>query len=72
MHFAPKTARWSSARAILMRIEELRAWLIRHAINLVTVRTPANAFSWPANRTEGLARLPQSFRGQRDLRLADR
>jgi hypothetical protein len=55
-----------------MRIEELRAWLIRHAINLVTVRTPANAFSWPANRTEGLARLPQSFRGQRDLRLADR
>jgi hypothetical protein len=38
----------------LMRIEELQAGLIQHAINIITVRTQANVFSWPANRTDGL------------------
>jgi hypothetical protein len=39
----------------LMRIEELQAGLIQHAVNIITVRTQANVFSWPANRTDGVA-----------------
>jgi hypothetical protein len=36
-----------------MRIEELQAGVIRHAVNIITVRTQATVFSWPANRTDG-------------------
>ncbi len=37
----------------VVRIAELQAGLIQHAINIEVVRTQAGAFSWPANRTDG-------------------
>lgn len=37
----------------LMRIDELQAGVIRHTINIETVRTQSGVFSWPANRTDG-------------------
>jgi hypothetical protein len=53
----------------LMRIEELQAGLIQHTVNIITVRTQANIFSWPANRTDGeVANADILMEGQR-LRL---
>jgi hypothetical protein len=53
----------------LMRIEELQAGLIQHTVNIITVRTQANVFSWPANRTDGeVADTDILMEGQR-LRL---
>ncbi len=37
----------------LIRIDELQAGVIRHTLNIETVRTQAGVFSWPANRTDG-------------------
>jgi len=37
----------------LVRIDELAAGEITHAINICVVRTQATNFSWPANRTDG-------------------
>ena len=37
----------------VIRIDELQAGVIRHTLNLETVRTQAGVFSWPANRTDG-------------------
>jgi hypothetical protein len=37
----------------VIRIDELQAGVIRHTINIETVRTQASVFSWPANRTDG-------------------
>ena len=39
--------------AFMIRVDELRRGRIDHAINLVTVRTRANCFSWPASRDDG-------------------
>lgn len=39
--------------AFVIRISELQRGHIDHAINLITVRTQANCFSWPANRDDG-------------------
>ena len=39
--------------AFTIRIDELRRGHIDHALNLVTVRTRANCFSWPATRDDG-------------------
>jgi len=39
--------------AYLIRADELRRGHIDHAINLETVRTQANCFSWPATRDDG-------------------
>jgi hypothetical protein len=53
----------------VMRIDELQAGVIRHAVNIITVRTQAGAFSWPANRTDGnTAGVDILMEGQR-LRL---
>jgi len=37
----------------VIRIDELQAGVIRHTLNIETVRTQAGVFSWPANRTDG-------------------
>ncbi len=37
----------------LIRIDELQAGVIRHTLNIETVRTQSGVFSWPANRTDG-------------------
>lgn len=37
----------------LIRIGELQAGVIRHTLDISTVRTQAGVFSWPANRTDG-------------------
>jgi hypothetical protein len=39
--------------AFTIRISELQRGYIDHAINIVTVRTRANCFSWPATRDDG-------------------
>ena len=39
--------------AFVIRISELQHGKIDHAINLITVRTQARCFSWPANRDDG-------------------
>jgi hypothetical protein len=39
--------------AFLIRVDELRRGHIDHAINISTVRTRANCFSWPASRDDG-------------------
>jgi hypothetical protein len=39
--------------AFTIRISELQRGYIDHAVNLVTVRTRANCFSWPATRDDG-------------------
>lgn len=39
--------------AFTIRIDELRRGYIDHAVNIATVRTRANCFSWPATRDDG-------------------
>jgi hypothetical protein len=39
--------------AYLIRVDELRRGHIDHAINIETVRTRANCYSWPATRDDG-------------------
>jgi hypothetical protein len=39
--------------AFTIRIDDLRRGYIDHAINIATVRTRANCFSWPASRDDG-------------------
>lgn len=39
--------------ASLIRVDELRNGYIDHAINIETVRTQANCYSWPATRDDG-------------------
>ena len=39
--------------AFAIRVDELRRGHIDHAVNLVTVRTRADCFSWPASRDDG-------------------
>ena len=39
--------------AFVIRISELERGKIDHAINLITVRTRARCFSWPASRDDG-------------------
>jgi hypothetical protein len=39
--------------AFTIRISELQSGHIDHAINIATVRTQANCFSWPASRDDG-------------------
>lgn len=37
----------------MIRISELQKGHIDHAVNLITVRTQAGCYSWPANRDDG-------------------
>jgi hypothetical protein len=53
----------------VIRIAELQAGLIAHAINVELVRTQATSFSWPANRTDGNTADPTILMEGQRMRL---
>jgi hypothetical protein len=53
----------------IVRISELQAGLIQHAINIAVVRTQATNFSWPANRTDGKTADPDTLMEGQRVRL---
>ncbi|GAC1519179.1 MAG: hypothetical protein NVS3B10_21010 [Polyangiales bacterium] len=53
----------------LIRIDELKAGKITHAINIELPRTRAGEFSWPANRTDGNTADPNVLAEGQRMRL---
>lgn len=53
----------------VIRIDELQAGVIRHTLNIETVRTQAGVFSWPANRTDGNTADPDILMEGQRVRL---